>query len=99
MGITMIEMAEGEPPYLRQDPLRALYLIATKGPPRLKGKGWSKNLKDFYEQTLHPDPQKRLGADDLLKQPFLTGLCVSECARPARASRRPRLACLSPPAA
>jgi serine/threonine protein kinase len=79
MGITMIEMAEGEPPYLRQDPLRALYLIATKGPPRLKSKGWSKNLKDFYEHTLHPDPSKRLGAESLLKQPFLLGTCVFAC--------------------
>ena len=73
MGITMIEMAEGEPPYLRQDPLRALYLIATKGPPRLKSKGWSKSLKDFYEHTLHPDPLKRLSAEALLKQAFLLG--------------------------
>ena len=73
MGITMIEMAEGEPPYLRQDPLRALYLIATKGPPKLKSKSWTKNLRDFYDHTLHPDPLKRLSADELLKQPFLAG--------------------------
>lgn len=72
LGIMVIEMIEGEPPYLNETPLRALYLIATNGTPRLKEpEALSYDIKKFLAWCLQVDFNKRGTADQLLQDKFI----------------------------
>ncbi len=67
-----IEMIEGEPPYLTESPLRALWLIATNGTPQIKNEQeLSHVFRDFLYFALKVDPEKRASAHDLLRVGFL----------------------------
>lgn len=72
LGIMAIEMIESEPPYLNEEPLKALFLIATNGTPTLKSPDkLSVPLKQFLSLCLTVDVNKRATANDCLKSEFL----------------------------
>ncbi|MCJ1249337.1 Protein kinase [Trapelia coarctata] len=72
LGIMAIELIESEPPYLNEEPLKALYLIATNGTPALKDPDrLSAELKGFLSNCLCVDVKSRSTAADLLQCDFL----------------------------
>ena len=63
-----IEMIENKPPYLDEEPLKALYLIATNGTPTLKKpEALSRELKGFLAVCLCVDVSSRATANELLE--------------------------------
>jgi p21-activated kinase 1 len=65
------ELIEGEPPYLNQNPLKALYLIATNGTPTIANpENLSPVFTDYLAKTLEVDAEKRPSATELLQVGF-----------------------------
>eukprot|EP01114_Cavostelium_apophysatum_P012705 TRINITY_DN2903_c0_g1_i1.p1 TRINITY_DN2903_c0_g1~~TRINITY_DN2903_c0_g1_i1.p1 ORF type:complete len:530 (+),score=123.23 TRINITY_DN2903_c0_g1_i1:167-1756(+) len=76
LGIMVMEMAEGEPPYIKYPQGKALYMISTQGaPPLKKPKSWSADFKQFVALCLERDPTKRVTTASLLEHPFLQCAC------------------------
>jgi len=83
LGIMAIEMIEGEPPYLEEEPLKALYLIATNGTPKLKDPDkLSSSFKNFLTRCLEVDVKNRATAEELLHHSFLRLAGPLECLLP-----------------
>lgn len=72
LGIMIVEMLDGEPPYLREPPLRALYLITANGRPKIiRWAELSDKLRSFIDLCLQVDVDRRATAQELLNHEFL----------------------------
>jgi len=72
LGIMVIEMVEGEPPYLNENPLRALYLIATNGSPSVRHmEQQTPEFKEFLEACLTVDAEERPTSEKALEYDFI----------------------------
>lgn len=76
-GVIVREMLEGEPPYIDFPPMRALFLITTRGLPPPKRR-WSPDLLDFYARSVHLEKAQRPHCRELLKHPFLQRACTPQ---------------------
>ena len=71
LGIMLIEMVDGEPPFFNEPPLQAMRRIRDMPPPKLKNTKVSPQLQGFLYKMLVRDPAQRTSAVELLHHPFL----------------------------
>ncbi|XP_021707051.1 myosin-IIIb isoform X1 [Aedes aegypti] len=72
IGITAIELAEGDPPLCELHPMRALFQIPRNPPPRLTHpENYSAMLSDFISECLVKDLEQRPFSKELITHPFL----------------------------
>jgi serine/threonine kinase 4 len=72
LGITAIEMAEGDPPYSDINYYRAMFIIPRQPPQGLsQPEKWSKEFNNFVKRCLTIDNKQRPTAKELLLDPFI----------------------------
>ena len=71
LGITAMEMVNGEPPNASTHPMKVLFLIPKAPAPRLEGSGYSREFKEFVAACLVKDPDRRPTANELLQHRFI----------------------------
>ncbi|XP_027969934.1 myosin-IIIa [Eumetopias jubatus] len=73
LGITAIELGDGDPPLADLHPMRALFKIPRNPPPKLRQPEiWSAEFNDFISKCLTKDYEKRPTVSDLLEHKFIT---------------------------
>ncbi|XP_054855382.1 serine/threonine-protein kinase PAK 4 isoform X2 [Eublepharis macularius] len=91
LGVMVIEMVDGEPPYFNEPPLKAMKMIRDNLPPKLKNvHKVSPSLKGFLDRLLVRDPAQRATANELLKHPFLGKAGPPSCIVPLMRQNRMR---------
>ncbi|OCF60050.1 STE/STE20/YSK protein kinase [Kwoniella mangroviensis CBS 10435] len=73
LGITLLEMAYGEPPMSGQPAARAIMMLSDRKmrAPKLEGDNWSKDMRDFVLACLNEEPSDRSSAEELQKQKWI----------------------------
>ncbi|KAG7331116.1 hypothetical protein KOW79_005085 [Hemibagrus wyckioides] len=72
LGITAIELAEGDPPLAELHPVKALFKIPRNPPPTLHHAGqWCRSFSHFIAQCLIKDFEARPSVTHLLEHPFI----------------------------
>ncbi|XP_005096378.1 serine/threonine-protein kinase PAK 5 isoform X2 [Aplysia californica] len=72
LGIMVIEMIDGEPPFFNEPPLQAMRRIRDMPPPKLKNTHRvSPRLQGFLDRMLVRDHAQRATAAELMQHPFL----------------------------
>mmetsp|Transcript_11880 Transcript_11880/g.29983 ORF Transcript_11880/g.29983 Transcript_11880/m.29983 type:complete len:615 (-) Transcript_11880:561-2405(-) len=80
-GVLALECATGHPPFFKDSPLRAMFMIATQGvDPENKLKNRSPLLRDFVQACTRMNPEERPCAEELLEHGFLKLACSEESA-------------------
>ncbi|XP_060048311.1 myosin-IIIa [Erinaceus europaeus] len=73
LGITAIELGDGDPPLADLHPMRALFKIPRNPPPKLRQpEMWSAEFNDFISKCLTKDYEKRPTVSELLQHKFIT---------------------------
>ncbi|XP_010078604.1 PREDICTED: serine/threonine-protein kinase 10, partial [Pterocles gutturalis] len=82
LGITLIEMAQIEPPHHELNPMRVLRKIAKSDPPTLSCPSkWSPEFRDFLKTALDKNPETRPSAAQLLEHPFVSKVTSNRALR------------------
>ncbi|XP_055083438.1 STE20-like serine/threonine-protein kinase isoform X2 [Periophthalmus magnuspinnatus] len=72
LGVTLIELAQVEPPNHEMNPMRVLLKIAKSEPPTLMHPSrWSPDFSDFLRRALDKNVDNRWSAPQLLQHPFV----------------------------
>uniref|UniRef100_A0A8C5I204 non-specific serine/threonine protein kinase n=1 Tax=Gouania willdenowi TaxID=441366 RepID=A0A8C5I204_GOUWI len=75
LGVTLIELAQIEPPNHEMNPMRVLLKIAKSEPPTLMHPSrWSPEFNDFLRKALDKNVDNRWNATQLLQHPFATSV-------------------------